>query len=117
MKKRIVTCLLLAVMLTMAVLSAQSVTAVAFVPGDVDDDGTVTNADALAYFRYIYDAEENPLPNPAVADVNGDGDITNADVLAIFRYIYDAEENPLLFPILPEEEDELPVDPLGAASF
>ena len=78
MKKRIVTCLLLAVMLTVAVLSAQSVTAVAFVPGDVDHDGAVTNADALAYFRYIYDAEENPL----------------------------------LFPILPEEEDELPIDPL-----
>ena len=33
-----------------------------FIFGDVNLDGVVTNADALAIFRYIYDAEQYPLP-------------------------------------------------------
>ncbi len=33
-----------------------------FIFGDVNLDGAVTNADALALFRYIYDPEQYPLP-------------------------------------------------------
>ncbi len=33
-----------------------------FILGDVNLDGAVTNADALALFRYIYDPEQYPLP-------------------------------------------------------
>jgi DNA-directed RNA polymerase subunit RPC12/RpoP len=78
--------------------------------GDVDGDGKVTNADALAYFRYIYDSETYPLLVPEMADVTGDGKITNADVLAVFRYIYSAEEHPFYYPMGPEEDNELPFD-------
>ena len=62
--------------------------------GDVSGDGIVTNADVLAIYRYIYNAELYPL-NVTAGDVNKDGAITNADVLAIYRYIY----NPELYPI------------------
>lgn len=62
--------------------------------GDVSGDGLVTNADVLAIYRYIYNAELYPL-DVTVGDVNGDGYVTNADVLAIFRYIY----NPELYPL------------------
>ena len=83
---------------------------VARTAGDVDGDGTVTNADVLCLFLYIYNAEENPLLLPDMADVDGDGVITNGDVLCLFRYMYNAEENPLYFPMSPEEENELPID-------
>ncbi len=33
-----------------------------YVLGDADMDGKITNADALAIFRYIYDPEQYPLP-------------------------------------------------------
>ena len=33
-----------------------------FILGDVNLDGAVTNADALALFRYMYDPEQYPLP-------------------------------------------------------
>lgn len=80
------------------------------IAGDVDGDGSDTNADVLCLFLYIYNAEENPLPLFEMADVDGDGAITNGDVLCIFRYMYNAEENPLYFPMSPEEENELPID-------
>ena len=64
-------------------------------PGDADGTGAITNADALAIFRYIYDAATYPLAAPAAADVDGNGAVTNADVLAIFRYIYDPVAYPL----------------------
>ena len=83
---------------------------VAKTAGDVNGDGIVTNADALAYFRYIYSAEEYPLAVPEMADVSGDGAITNADVLLIFRYIYSAEDYPIYYPMSPEEDNELPFD-------
>lgn len=62
--------------------------------GDVNEDGTVTNADVLVIFRYIYNANVYPL-DVAIGDVNRDGVVTNADVLVIYRYIY----NPELYPI------------------
>ena len=62
--------------------------------GDADGDNSVTNADALCLFRYIYDATAYPLDVAGAADVNGDGLITNADVLCVFRYIYDPVQYP-----------------------
>lgn len=62
--------------------------------GDVNGDKLVTNADVLAIYRYIYNADIYPI-NINVGDVTGDGLVTNADVLAIFRYIY----NPALYPL------------------
>ena len=62
--------------------------------GDVSGDGLVTNADVLAIYRYIYNAELYPI-DVTMGDVNMDGAVTNADVLAIYRYIY----NPELYPI------------------
>ena len=63
--------------------------------GDTDGDNTVTNADVLAIFRYLYNAGENPMAVPAAADVDGDGAVTNADVLLIFQHLYNATLYPL----------------------
>lgn len=65
-----------------------------YVPGDINGDGMITNADVLEIYRYIYNPELYPINNKA-GDVNKDGYITNADVLEIYRYIY----NPELYPI------------------
>lgn len=64
-------------------------------PGDVDGDGAVTNADALAIFRYIFDPKMNPLDDTAAADLDGDGKISNADALFVFRCIFDPELYPI----------------------
>ena len=62
--------------------------------GDVDSDGYITNADVLAIYKYIYNAQLYPL-DETLGDVDKDGYVTNADVLAIYKYIY----NPNLYPI------------------
>ena len=62
--------------------------------GDVDGDGSVTNADVLEIYRYIYNPALYPL-DVETGDVDGDGAVTNSDVLEIYRYIY----NPALYPI------------------
>lgn len=51
--------------------------------GDVNDDGEVNTADALAVMRYAMNVGD--LENPAAADVNGDGQIDMADALLIMR--------------------------------
>ena len=62
--------------------------------GDINGDASVTNADVLMIYRYIYDSVKYPL-NIMAADVDGDGNVTNADVLMIYRYIYDPVKYPL----------------------
>lgn len=62
--------------------------------GDVNGDESITNADVLAIYRYIYNSELYSI-DADIADVNHDGYVTNADVLAIYRYIY----NPTLYPL------------------
>ena len=50
--------------------------------GDVNEDGSVTNADVLMIYRYIYNATLYPL-DINVADVNGDGVVDLKDALLI----------------------------------
>ena len=52
--------------------------------GDVDGDGDIDTADALAVMRYVMGVGE--LEDVAAADVNGSGDVTMADALLILRY-------------------------------
>ncbi len=63
--------------------------------GDVNLDGSVTNADVLMIYRYIYDPNTYPVPDFEISDVNCDEKITNADVLEIYRYIYDPSKYPI----------------------
>ena len=75
-------------------IGCETVITKSYALGDVNDDGSVTNADVLMIYRYIYNATLYPL-DINVADVNKDGYVTNADVLKIYRYIY----NPTLYPL------------------
>ena len=53
-----------------------------FEMGDVNGDGDITIADAVATVNYIMGTPNDPFIKEA-ADMNGDGDITIADVVAI----------------------------------
>ncbi len=54
--------------------------------GDANNDGKVSNADALAIVRHAIKASVLPLDRLQRCDVNGDGKVTNADALQITRY-------------------------------
>ena len=52
--------------------------------GDVNEDGKVDSADAIAVMRYALGLAD--LENLAAADVNADGNVDMADALLILRY-------------------------------
>ena len=53
--------------------------------GDLDGDGEITVADALAALRIAAKLAEETPQAVAIADSDGDGHITVADALAILR--------------------------------
>ncbi len=55
-----------------------------FIPGDVNDDGTVNLKDAVKLFRYVADVDMDV--NIKAIDVTGDGVATLADAVILFRY-------------------------------
>ncbi|MBR3555045.1 MAG: hypothetical protein IKN89_03970 [Oscillospiraceae bacterium] len=65
----------------MAALSASAMILV----GDVNGDGSVTNADAALLKRYI--AGWSVSIDRNAADINRDGSVTNADAALLNRYI------------------------------
>ena len=54
--------------------------------GDANNDGKVTNADALTIIRHAIKVTEIPSDRLARCDVNGDGKVTSSDALQITRY-------------------------------
>ena len=59
--------------------------------GDVNGDGEINTADALAVMRYAMNVGE--LENPSAADVNGDGRIDMVDATLIMRYAMNLSED------------------------
>ena len=57
-----------------------------YIPGDVDDDGDVTNLDGTFLLRYLAGWDLNNINQDAM-DVDGDGDITNLDGTYLLRYL------------------------------
>ena len=55
-----------------------------FLPGDVNGDGKVDDADAMKLMEKI--AAEEAM-DPLVDDIDGDGALTNADVYALLNLI------------------------------
>lgn len=55
------------------------------IPGDINADGKVNNADAIMLFRYV--AGWNVEPDYGALDCNCDGKINNADAIILFRYV------------------------------
>lgn len=64
-----------------------SITVLNVTPGDIDDNGIITNADIILLARYLVNLEELSEKQLLAADYNGDGKINNADVVALARYV------------------------------
>lgn len=58
--------------------------------GDVNNDGEVSNADAVIVARYLVDLITEI--DIEVADISGDGIITNADLVSIAKMLVGVEE-------------------------
>lgn len=63
------------------------------VPGDLDGDGAVTNADVIALMWNVLFPDENPISGDG--DFNNDGAVTNDDVILLMWHVLFPEENPL----------------------
>ena len=53
--------------------------------GDVDGDGRVTIADAVAIMRHALDLTHIPEQSLPFADVNGDGTVNLSDAVTVMR--------------------------------
>lgn len=58
-----------------------------FLPGDANNDGSVSSADLVALAKHILNEGETPVANTEAADMNGDGKLSSADLVAIARFI------------------------------
>ena len=57
----------------------------AYLPGDINGDGSVNNKDVTRLFRYVSGWDVEVVE--AALDVNGDGSVNNKDVTRLFRYV------------------------------
>ena len=57
-----------------------------YLRGDLNDDGYVTDADAVYLLKYIYFAEYYPV-NQSV-DFNNDGNVTDKDAIHLLFHIF-----------------------------
>ncbi len=64
-----------------------------YVKGDMNEDGYVTDADAVYLLYYTIFAEDYPIYQPA--DFNGDGNVTDADAVYLLYYTIFPEDYPL----------------------
>ncbi len=62
--------------------------------GDVDDDGSITSADALKVLRISVSLETASANIKTLADIDGDGTITSADALEVLRSSVGLNSNP-----------------------
>ena len=74
--------------------------------GDVNNDGQLTTADALAIMRYVLGIAE--LENPEVADVNNDGNVDMADALLVMRYAMGISTDFVMSGNIPGEDLNVP---------
>ena len=88
--------------------SASAMALAANYMGDVNDDGKVNSADALAILRYTVGIDGTEI-NLKKADVNSDGSINSSDALKVLRMSVSLED---LIEIKEEnnEDEKTPVD-------
>ncbi len=68
-------------------VASTTLTILAYVPGDINSDGTVNNKDVTRLFQYLSDWDVNV--NEAALDVNADGAVNNKDLTRLFQYLSD----------------------------
>ena len=62
-----------------------TVTIIDYIPGDINNDGSVNNKDFSRLFQYLSGWKVEV--NQTVLDVNGDGSINNKDATRLFQYV------------------------------
>lgn len=55
--------------------------------GDIDEDGDITSADAVALNKHLAGISELEGAQALAADIDGDGDITSADAVLLNKYL------------------------------
>ncbi len=72
-----------------------TITVKSYKDGDINDDGEVTLADALALFKYSMMPERYPITYPGIVDFTNDGNLDINDALKLFKYSMMPERYPL----------------------
>ena len=64
-----------------------------YIPGDVNDDDTVTDADAVYLLMYTFFPDDYPVNQDC--DFNRDGTVTDADAVYLLMYTFFPEDYPI----------------------
>ena len=59
----------------------------AYIPGDINGDGSVNNKDLTRLFQYLSDWDVEVTES--ALDINGDGSVNNKDLTRLFQYLSD----------------------------
>jgi subtilase family serine protease len=61
---------------------------VAYLRGDVNNNGVITSADIISLVNYVFKGGTPPLPCSNSGDVNNNGAITSADVISLVNHVF-----------------------------
>jgi len=78
---------------------------IAYIPGDINGDGSVNNKDVVALFKYVSGGGADDISVMAL-DVTGDGSVNNKDVVALFKYVSGGDVELPYAPYNPYQETE-----------
>lgn len=66
-------------------VSGGELTVIDYMPGDINNDGSVNNKDVTRLFQHL--SNWNVEVNESALDVNGDGSVNNRDLTRLFQFV------------------------------